>query len=149
MSEISIWIIHKTWLSTHISGGILSHSSLEILSKSSRFRGWCLETRTFSSLQRFSFGWRSGDWLGHYRTLMCFFLRHSFVALTVCFGSLSYWNTHSWPIFSAMTGLNALTLMVYGPVHRPFDAVQLSPPLSRTLAEILLIERGSHFYFTH
>ncbi len=41
---------------------------------------------------------RSGDWLGHSRTLMCFFLSHSFVALAVCFGSLSCWNTHPQPI---------------------------------------------------
>ncbi len=43
-------------------------------------------------------GLRSGDWLGHSRTLMCFFLSHYFVALAVCFGSLSCWNTHPRPI---------------------------------------------------
>ena len=32
---------------------------------------------------------RSGHWLGHSRTLICFFLSHSFVALAICFGSLS------------------------------------------------------------
>ncbi len=62
---------------------------------------------------------------GHSRTLMCFFLSHSFVALAVCFGSLSCWNTHPRPIF------NALALTVHGPVHCPFDMVQLSCPLSR------------------
>ncbi len=67
----------------------------------------------------------SGDWLSHSRTFMCFFLSHSFVALAVCFRSLSCCNTHPWPIF------NALALPVHGPVHRPFDAVQLSCPLSR------------------
>ncbi len=56
---------------------------------------------------------------------MCFFLSHSFVALAECFGSLSCWNTHPRPIF------NALALTVHGPVHRPFDVVQLSCPLSR------------------
>ncbi len=76
-------------------------------------------------------GLRSGDWLGHSRTLMCFFLRHSFVALAMCFGSLSCWNTHSRPIFNALAGFNALALTVHDPVHRPFDAVQLSCPLSR------------------
>ncbi len=153
MSKISIWPLRKTWLSTwwqnpcwqslrsdvscswppglHISGGILSHSSSQILSKSLRFRGWRLATRTFSSLQRFSMGLRSGDWLGHSRTLMCFFLSHSFVALAVCFGSLSCWNTHPRPIFNALAGFNAQALTVHGPVHRPFDAVQLSCPLSR------------------
>ncbi len=115
----------------HISGGILSHSSLQILSKSSRFWGWCLPTRTFSSLHRFSLGWRSGDWLGNSKTLMCFFLSHSFVALAVCFGSLSCWNNHPQPVFNALAGFNGLILTVHGPVHRPFDAVQLSCPLSR------------------
>ncbi len=62
------------------------HSSLQILSKSLRFLGCLLETRSFSSLHRFSMGLRSGDWLGHSMTLMCFFLSHSFVALAVCLG---------------------------------------------------------------
>ncbi len=56
---------------------------------------------------------------------MCFFLRLSFVALPVCFGSLPCWNTHPQPLF------NALALIVHGPVHRLFHAVQLSCPLSR------------------
>ncbi len=56
---------------------------------------------------------------------MCFFLIHSFVALSMCFESLSCWNTHPRPIF------NALALTVHSPVHRPFDAVQLSYPLIR------------------
>ncbi len=154
MSEKSIWPLRKTRLGTwwqnpcwhsqrsdvscswatrfaHFSGGILSHSSLQILSMSLKFRGWRLATRTFSSLHRFSMGFRSGDWLGHSWTLMCFFLSHSFVALAVCFESLSCWKTHPWPIFNALAGFNALALMVHGPVHRPFDAVQLSCPLSR------------------
>ncbi len=70
-------------------------------------------------------------WLGHSRTLMCFFLSHSFVALAMYFGSLSCWNTPPRPIFNAVAGFNALALTVHGPVHRPFDAVQLSCPLSR------------------
>ncbi len=66
-------------------------------------------------------GLRSGDWLGHSRILMCFFLSHSFLALAVCFGSL----------FNALTGFSALALTVHCPVHCPFDVVQLSCPLSR------------------
>ncbi len=58
---------------------------------------------------------------------MGFFLSHSFVALAVCFGSLSCWNTNPRPIFNAMAGFNAMALMV----HHPFDTVQLSYPLSR------------------
>ncbi len=57
---------------------------------------------------------------------MCFFLSLSFVALAVCFGSLSCWNTLPRPIF------NALVLTVHGIVHRSFDAVQLFCPLSIT-----------------
>ncbi|KAJ0036111.1 hypothetical protein NQD34_004788 [Periophthalmus magnuspinnatus] len=36
------------------------------------FWGCCWATWTFNSLQRFSMGLRSGDWLGHSRTLKCF-----------------------------------------------------------------------------
>ncbi len=53
------------------------------------------------------------------------------VALAMCFGTLSCWKTHPRPIFNALAGFNALALTVHGPVHRPFDAVQLSCPLSR------------------
>ncbi len=76
-SQIKTWWQNPCWQSqrsdvscslatrfAHISGEILSHSSLQILSKSLRFRGWCLATRTFSSLHRFSMGLMSGDWLG-------------------------------------------------------------------------------------
>ncbi len=70
----------------------------------------------------------SGDRLGHSRTLMCFFLRHSFVALAVCFGPCS--NSHPKPIFNALT--------VQCPIHRPFDAVQLSCPLSRTTPQSIM-----------
>ncbi len=144
MSEINFCPLRKTWLTwwqnpcwqsqrsdvscswfAHISGGTLSYSSFQILSKSLRFWGWRLVTRTFSSLHRFSMGFKSGDWLGH------FFLRHSFVALAVCFGSLPCRNTHPRPIINALAGFNALALTVHGPVHRPFDAMQLSCRPSR------------------
>ena len=62
------------------------HSSLQILSKSLRFLGCRLATRSFSSLHRFSIGFKSGDWLGHSRTLICFFLSHSFVPWPYVFG---------------------------------------------------------------
>ncbi len=111
MSQISIWPLRKTWLITwwqnpcwqsqrsdvscswppglHTSReGFWIPSSLHILSKSLRFQCWRLATRTFNSLHSFSMGLRFGDWLGHSRTLMCFFLSQSVVALAVCFGSL-------------------------------------------------------------
>jgi len=46
---------------------------------------------------------RSGDWLGHSRTLKCFLRSHSLVALAVCLGSLSCWKTQPRPIFNALT----------------------------------------------
>ena len=66
---------------------------------------------------------------------MCFFLNHSFVALVVCFGSLSCWNTHPWPIFNSLAEGRRFSpnSTVHGPVHRPFDAVKLSCPLSRKI----------------
>ncbi len=63
-------------------------------SPSIRFRGWRLATRTVSSLHRLSMWLRSGDCLSNSRTLMCFFLSQSFVALAVCFWLFSCWNTH-------------------------------------------------------
>ena len=65
---------------------ILAHSSIQIFSNSVRFQGCCWAKPSFSSLQRFSIGFRSGDWLGHSRTLIYFFWSHSLVFLAVCFG---------------------------------------------------------------
>ncbi|MED6241448.1 hypothetical protein ATANTOWER_014860 [Ataeniobius toweri] len=55
------------------------------------------------SLQRFSIGFSSGDWLGLSRTLICFLRSQSLVILAVCFGSLSCWKTQPRPIFNALT----------------------------------------------
>ena len=51
-----------------------------------------LWTAIFKSCHRFSIGFRSGLWLGHFKTLTCFDLNHSIVALAVCLGSLSCWK---------------------------------------------------------
>ena len=64
-------------------------------------------------------GFRSGDWQGHSRTWL--FLSHSFVALAICFGSLSCWKTHPPPIFSALT-----------------EGRRLSPKISRYMALFIL-----------
>ncbi len=42
---------------------ILAHSSIQVFSRSFRFWGCRGATRSFSSLHRFSIGFRSGDWL--------------------------------------------------------------------------------------
>ena len=106
----------------HISGGILVHSSLQILSKSLRFRGCRLAIWSFSSLHRFSMGLRSGDWLVHSMTLMCFFLSHSLIPLSICFGSLSCWKTHPRPISNVVA-----------------ERRRLSPKISLYMAPSILI----------
>ena len=101
--------------------------------KSFRFQSCRLATRSFSSLHRFLMGFRSGDWLGHSRTLMCFFLSHSFVALAVCFGSLSCWKTHPWTHLQCShwgKEVVAQNFPVHGPIHPPLDTVKSSCPLS-------------------
>ncbi len=73
---------------------------------------------------------RSGDWLGHSRTLKCFLQSHSLDALAVCLVSLSCWKTQPRPIFSALTEgrrLLAKILRNMGPIH----TVQSSCPLCR------------------
>ncbi len=57
---------------------------MQISSRAVMFWGCRWATRSFNSLQRFSMGLRSGDWLGHSRTLKCFLRSHSFVARAVC-----------------------------------------------------------------
>ncbi len=61
---------------------------------------------------RFSMGLRSGDWLGHSRTLKCFLRSHSFVARAVCLGSLSCWKTQPRFIFNALADGRRFSLKI-------------------------------------
>ncbi len=71
---------------------------------------WCFGT--FNSLQLFSMGLRSGDWLGHSKTLKCFLRSHSFVARAVCLGSLSCWKTQPHFIFNALADGRRFSLKI-------------------------------------
>ncbi len=85
---------------------------MQISSRAVMFWGCRWATRTFNSLQRFSMGLRSGDWLGHSRTLKCFLRSHSFVARAVCLGSLSCWNTQPRFIFNALADGRRFSLKI-------------------------------------
>uniref|UniRef100_A0A6Q2YT05 receptor protein-tyrosine kinase n=1 Tax=Esox lucius TaxID=8010 RepID=A0A6Q2YT05_ESOLU len=52
---------HLRSMFAHTAAGILAHSSIQTFSRSFSFRVYRWEIQTFSSLQRFSFGFRSGD----------------------------------------------------------------------------------------
>ncbi len=81
-------------------------------SRAVMFWGCRWATQTFNSLQRFSMGLRSGDWLGHSRTLKCFLRSHSFVAWAVCLGSLSCWKTQPRFIFNALANGRRFSLKI-------------------------------------
>ncbi len=85
---------------------------MQISSRAVMFWGCRWATRTFNSLQRFSMGSRSGDWLGHSRTLKCFLRSHSFVARAVCLGSLSCWKTQPRFIFNALADGRRFSLKI-------------------------------------
>ncbi len=85
---------------------------MQISSRAVMFWGCRWATRTFNSLQRFSMGLRSGDWLGHSRTLTCFLRSHSFVARAVCLGSLSCWKTQPRFIFNALADGRRFSLKI-------------------------------------
>lgn len=118
--KISIWWTTKVHLNTvlhtlcwrwqrsnllckfsHTVAGILAHTSMQISSRAVMFWGCFWATRTFNSLQRFSMGLRSEDWLGHSRTLKCFLWSHFFITWVVCLRSLPCWNTQPHFIFTA------------------------------------------------
>ncbi len=114
---------HKRFLQlatrfAHISGGILSHSNLQILSKSLGFEAWCLVNSNLQLPPHMFYGIMSGEWLGHSRTLICFLLSHSFVALAMCFWVIVMLDTHPQPI--SMTW----PWWFMAPSIVPFDAVQ-------------------------
>ncbi len=85
---------------------------MQISSRAVMFWGCRWATRTFNSLQRFSMGLRSGDWLGHSRTLKCFLRSHSFVARAVCLGSLSCWKIQPRFIFNALADGRRFSLKI-------------------------------------
>ncbi len=85
---------------------------MQISSRAVMFWGCRWATQTFNSLQRFSMGLRSGDWLGHSRTLICFLRSHSFVARAVCLGSLSCWKTQPRFIFNTLADGRRFSLKI-------------------------------------
>ncbi len=151
MSQISIWPLRKTLLGdktlvgnhrgqtflvvvhqvcTHLRRDfvpLLFADPLQVIKVSRLTFG----TRTFSSLHRFSMGLRSGDWLGHSRTLMCFFWATPLLpwpcVLGHCHAGIQIHDPFSLPWQASMPW----PWWYMSPVHRPFDAVQLSCPLSR------------------
>ncbi len=85
---------------------------MQISSRAVMFCGCRWATQTFNSLQRFSMGLRSGDWLGHSRTLKCFLRSHSFIARAVCLGSLSCWKTQPRFIFNVLADGRRFSLKI-------------------------------------
>ncbi|KAJ4939900.1 hypothetical protein JOQ06_029336 [Pogonophryne albipinna] len=63
--------------------GLDASTANSISTRAVMFWGCRWATRNFNSLQRFSMGLGSGDWLGHSRTLKCFLRSHSYVARAV------------------------------------------------------------------
>ncbi len=110
---------------------------MQISSRAVMFWGCRWATRTFNSLQRFSMGLRSGDWLGHSRTLKCFLRSHSFVARAVCLGSLSCWKTQPRFIFNALADGRRFSLKIsryMAPIHSFLYTDQSSWSLCRKTA---------------
>ncbi len=100
---------------------------------------WCFgaarwATWTFNSLQRFSMGLRSGDWLGHSRTLKCFLRSHSFVARWCVWDHCHAEKTQPCFIFTLpllMLGGFTQNLTIHGPIHSVLYTDQSSWSLCR------------------
>ncbi len=106
---------------------------MQISSRAVMFWGCRWATWTFNSLQRFSMGLRSGDWLGHSRTLKCFLRSHSFVARAVCLGSLSCWKTQPRFIFNALADGRRFSLKIsryMAPFILSFTQISLPGPFA-------------------
>ena len=81
----------------HLEMEMFVHSSWQKIWSSVRLDGHHLWTAIFQCCHRFSIEFRSGLWLGSFKTLTCFDLNHSTVALAVCLGSLSCWKMNLRP----------------------------------------------------
>ncbi len=110
---------------------------MQISSRAVMFWGCRWATWTFDSLQRFSMGLRSGDWLGHSRTLKCFLRSHSFVARAVgvwdhCHAERPSHVSSSIPLL--MEGGFHSNLTIHGPIHSFLYTDQSSWSLCRKTA---------------
>lgn len=113
--------------SEHGSGEDRAHTSIQIFSRSFRFRGCCwamwisLPPKNFYWVQV----WRQGPGvLGHSRTLRCFSRSHSLGSLAVRFGSRSCWKTH---LQCSYWGKEVLA--IHGLFHPPLNTLQSCCPL--------------------
>ncbi len=104
------------------------------------FRGWCLATRTLQLPPQIFYGikvWRLARPLQDLNVLLL-------EPLLCCLGHV-FWvivmlEYHPRPQFNALAGFNALALKV----HCPFDAVQLSCPLSRKTPPNHIVSTSKH-----
>ncbi len=71
---------------------LLGRTSKQQVSNSSRGLGLRARSRLLSSVNRFSRGLRSGDWLDHSSRLMLLSPNHTLMTMTVCLGSLNCWK---------------------------------------------------------
>ena len=114
-------------------GGILAHSSLQILSKSSRFVGCHWATRIFSFLYRFSKRLWFGDWFRPLHYLIVLFLKP-----LLCCLSRILWDIvmQEHPSTCPGWGKEVFTQIfsVLSPLHLSLDLVELSCPLNRETA---------------
>lgn len=70
----------------HLSIGIFAHSSPAKASSFVVLDGFHAAAAFFKCHQRFSFGFKSGEWEDHYRTFQDLFLNQALVHLEVCLG---------------------------------------------------------------
>lgn len=118
----------------HIVENIFAHFSLHIISKTLIVCGCSLANGRFSSLHRITIGLIFGDCLGHFTTLICFLLSHSFVALTVCCVLLSCWEIQKWPTLQCSGGGKDVCTQdctLHVSLHPFVDDVKLSCALAR------------------
>ena len=88
-------------------------SSLGMSSNFFRLEGLLAITLIFSSLHRFSIGFKSGLWLGHWKTWMFLSANHFFTTFAVCFGSSLCWNVHWCPRPSFSADCLMLRILMY------------------------------------
>lgn len=115
---------HFLWVFTrfaHTVAGILAHSPMQIFSRA------VIQTQTFNSLHRFSIGLRSGDWLGHCRTLKGFLQSHSFIAWQCAWD-----HCHSGRSSHIEKEAFSPNLTIYGLIYPLLITDHLSRPLCRS-----------------
>lgn len=108
------------WNAAHLINGITAHPSWITAANSFKFLGFF--NLMYLSTSYYNIRFKSGDYDGHFKTLIFFWAKNFFARLLVCFGSLSAWKVSS-TLISSQMGEKRGEINIHVLIHNTFYAM--------------------------